>query len=269
MADNITFLDASSVTKTHASKEDTSSIHHPAALAEYIEVSGQPQRVAAATPMPVTSRLPSGTVIDLGAQADAAAGTDAGSFSLISLFKRMLGKMPGFGQTTMALSPTVNIASDQSVIPCGGNTVNVTATPTVTAASAYVTGNTLGALLTFANATRIALGSGVIQAVTLNCKSNQTFSFDVVFFTSTPGSSTITDKTAVAIAVADFDKSIGFVQMGTWVSTGTTSMSLYSSANIPFKLPSGTSLFAVIVVRGTPTFTATSDLSLTVRILQD
>lgn len=269
MADNITFLDASSVTKTHASKEDTSQVHHPVAVVEYIAAGGQPQRVGLTAPLPVTSQMPAGTMVDIGAQADTAATTDGGAFSLIALFKRMLGKMPGFGQTTMALSPTVNIASDQSVIPCGGNTVSVTAIPTITASSAYATGNTCGALLTFANATRIALGSGVIQAVTLNSKSNQTFALDVVFLTSTPGSSTITDKTAIAINTADFDKVIGSVAMGSWTSLGTPSVALYTSVNLPFKLPSGTSLFAVIVSRGTPTFTATSDLSLTVRILQD
>lgn len=56
-------------------------------------------------------------VIDLGQASDAAATTDSGSFSLISLFKRLLQKMPQLGQNTMSQSQAVAIASDQSSIP--------------------------------------------------------------------------------------------------------------------------------------------------------
>ncbi len=54
---------------------------------------------------------------NLGAVADAAASSDGGSFSLISLLKRLIGKFPAsLGQTNMAGSPSVNVASDQSPI---------------------------------------------------------------------------------------------------------------------------------------------------------
>ena len=50
---------------------------------------------------------------NFGAQADAAATTDAGSFSLISLVKRLLGKFT-VGAQTVASSLSVAIASDQT-----------------------------------------------------------------------------------------------------------------------------------------------------------
>lgn len=52
-----------------------------------------------------------------GARADAAASTDAGTFSLISLLKRLLGKFPALGQALAAASQPVVIASDQSALP--------------------------------------------------------------------------------------------------------------------------------------------------------
>ena len=178
-------------------------------------------------------------------------------------------------------SPRVTIASDQAAIPVtpaatevhlgqvGGTTARQTAAPTVTASSAYATGNQVGTKLTLANAARVASGSGVIQSVILNSKSAQTAQFDVIFFSSDPTGTTFTDKTAVAVAVADFDKVLGVAHITDWTAMGTTSVGTLTGVGLPFALPSGTAIYAMIVVRGTPTFTFTTDLSLSVRILQD
>ena len=50
----------------------------------------------------------------IGNQADTAATTDTGTFSLIALFKRLVSKIPGLGQAVSASSLPVVIASDQS-----------------------------------------------------------------------------------------------------------------------------------------------------------
>src|SRR5258708_33299576 len=60
-----------------------------------------------------------GYSVTFGAKADAAATTDAGTFTFMALFKRLLGKLL-VGQQTMAASVGVAIASDQSNLP--GNT---------------------------------------------------------------------------------------------------------------------------------------------------
>lgn len=54
---------------------------------------------------------------DIGAPADAAATTDAGTFSLIALVKRLLGKLPAsLGIKTSAASLPVVLASDQATL---------------------------------------------------------------------------------------------------------------------------------------------------------
>lgn len=68
---------------------------------------------------------------DLGAISDAAATTDTGSFSVISLFKRalqnwttLLSRIPTLGQKNMAGSTPVVISSDQSAVPVSGPLTN-------------------------------------------------------------------------------------------------------------------------------------------------
>lgn len=54
---------------------------------------------------------------DLGNTADAAAGSDTGTGSLIALFKRLLGKLPSsIGQKVKANSLSVTLASDQGAV---------------------------------------------------------------------------------------------------------------------------------------------------------
>lgn len=69
----------------------------------------------------------------IGAGVDAAAGTDTGNFSLIALFKRLLGKIPSLGQATMAASQPVVIASNQTAVPVTGS-FSASFTPDDTAA---------------------------------------------------------------------------------------------------------------------------------------
>src|SRR5260221_13502055 len=66
-----------------------------------------------------------GDGVTFGAKADAAATTDAGTFTFMALVKRLLGKLL-VGQQTMAASVGVVIASDQSNLP--GNTKQLNGT---------------------------------------------------------------------------------------------------------------------------------------------
>src|SRR5258708_15126976 len=65
---------------------------------------------------PVSLYAKDGGNVTFGAQADAAATTDAGTFTFIALFKRLLGTLL-VGQQTMAASVGVVIASDQGNFP--------------------------------------------------------------------------------------------------------------------------------------------------------
>ena len=63
--------------------------------------------------VPVATYMYDGYNVTMGTEADAAASSDAGTFTFIALFKRLLGKLL-VGQQTMATSVGVAIASDQT-----------------------------------------------------------------------------------------------------------------------------------------------------------
>jgi hypothetical protein len=54
-----------------------------------------------------------------------------------------------------------------------------------------------------------------------------------------------------------------------WFSGGTASIGPAQNLAMPFQLPAGTSLYACAVTRATPTFTATTDISLGFRVIRN
>jgi hypothetical protein len=151
----------------------------------------------------------------------------------------------------------------------GGNATTITAAQTVTASSAYASGNAVGGLITVSNVARVSAGSGLIQSVIIDTKSAQTTSTDLVLFNANPSGSTCTDKTAFSVAAADFDKIIGVAHVTDWTSLGTPSVGQAQNLAMPFALASGATVYACLVTRGTPTFAATTDVSVTLRVLRN
>jgi hypothetical protein len=145
----------------------------------------------------------------------------------------------------------------------------LTATPTVST-GAYTSGDNVGGKVTLASACRDTTGSGIIQSVVITSKSIQTATFDVVFFSADPSGSTFTDNVAQAVVDADLSKVIGVAQCTTVVALAAESIHQATAIGLPFALSGGaTTLYAAIVVRGTPTLGSTSDIWLSVRVLQD
>ena len=155
----------------------------------------------------------------------------------------------------------------KGIISVGGITDTISATPTLTASSAYASGNCGGGLLTFANAARVS--SGLVGKVVVASKSARTEMMDLVLLDANPTSTTVTDKSAVALAVADSTKVIGTINLLNWTNTGTTANCTVSGVGLPFKIPSGTTLYGILVMRGAPTFTSTSDLTISIGVHQD
>jgi len=215
--------------------------HHPYAKLEF-GADGTATIVSAANPLPSTDA-------GLGVAADAVATTDTGTFSLIALFKRSL----------------------QSLTSLIGNTgaagVNIFVTPTVTA-GAYTTGQVAGGKISVTSAVRASGGAGIIQAVSVSKRTALTASYDVIFFNADPTNTTFTDNAALAINVADLDKIIGVVSCNTLISLGTPQLLQGLNAALPFKLTTGTTLFAVLVIRGAETYATTTALTLAVDLLQ-
>lgn len=139
----------------------------------------------------------------------------------------------------------------------------------VTASSAYASGNVLGALMTLASAVGFSGGTGVLDRVTAQCKSNQSAQIDVILFSANPTNSVFTNKAAVTVDPADWSKAIGVVHITDWTTIGTPSVGQAIGVGMDVYAQSGTSLYAVAVTRGTPTFASTSDLNIEFEIAQD
>src|SRR5579862_3606551 len=77
------------------------------------------------------------------------------------------------GQSVMATSVPVTMASDQTPMQTAAKRTVVLFTPTVTSGSAYASGNEVGQVLSFTNAVRIAAGSGSIESLLVTDKSAQ------------------------------------------------------------------------------------------------
>lgn len=139
---------------------------------------------------------------------------------------------------------------------------------TVTAASAYVAGNAVGGLITLSNINRASGLSVFIQSVVVASKSVQTAQLDLVFFNANPTGSACTDKTAFSVATADAAKLVGAAHVSDWTASALGSVGQMQQPPIGIT-PAGTAAYACLVTRGTPTFTATSDLTLIVSSVQN
>lgn len=150
-----------------------------------------------------------------------------------------------------------------------GKTTSVAVTLTVTASSAYASGNVVGGLMTFPNVVQATPLSGIIQAISLRFKSVQTGSFDLYLFGSNPTASTFTDKTAPSLNAADFDKVIA-VYSFTANKSGLGTHTIYDLDAVGRAIVlASTSLYGVLITTSTPTFASASDPSVLIATLDD
>jgi hypothetical protein len=130
------------------------------------------------------------------------------------------------------------------------------AVPVVTAASAYVANNVVGGLLTFNNFP----SAGSIRSAHLKMASVQTAEFDLYLFNALPNLTTWTDKTAPAINAGDVTKLVGILKF-TANASGLGTHTIYNLDSIGrTTVPGVNTIYGVLVTKGTPTFTATSDI---------
>lgn len=179
-----------------------------------------------------------------------------------------LTNIAGYLDTVEALLAAATPAGENYTGKSGGDVLRATASPAVTA-GAYAENDVIGVKMTLAGMARIAAGSGIVQSIAVHCKTAQTGAMDLLLFMADPSASTFTDNGALAVNAADFDKLIGVVSFGEddWTSLGTPSIAQKQGLSMPFKLPAGTSLYAVLVARSTPTLGSTSDITLAVNVI--
>jgi hypothetical protein len=152
-------------------------------------------------------------------------------------------------------------------------TFRVAQTPTVTA-GAYVAGNVLGGVLTFASALLAAptatptKWSAILESISVKFKASAaTGEIDVAIFTAAL-TGTYTDHAAPTWNAADAAKLVGVYALPTPQSTLGT-MTCYNLDGIGAAIDgASTSLFAVVTVKGTPTPASTSDVIVELGVLQ-
>lgn len=177
----------------------------------------------------------------------------------------IVGKV-GIDQTTPGTTNKVSIGTDGTVA-IAASTTDVAVTPTVTA-SAYTAGNVIGGIMTFANILAATSFNGVLQSITAKFKASAVVgNLEVAIFKGSPSNGTYTDKTAPTWNASDMANLVGIYVLSSPNSKLGT-MTIYNLDGVGKSLVGGsTSLFAVVIVDGTPTPASTSDFTLQLSVL--
>lgn len=143
----------------------------------------------------------------------------------------------------------------------------VEATPTIDT-GAYATGELIGSeAIVLEGAVGGDAGSklvgGILQSVVITDLSKQSANLDVIFFDVDPSNTTFTDNSAFDADDADLLNIIRTVSVTDWKAFNDNSQGQAHNLATPFVLDTGNSLWAVLVSRGTPTYSATA---LTLRV---
>lgn len=184
------------------------------------------------------------------------------------------------GTQTIANSLSVGLASDTALADLrtigsikavevkNRNDTLITITPTITA-TPYTANDTVGGKQTIANAYRASGGSSVLQSLVILDNASQGAAFDIIFFNADPTAGIYTDNGAVTWST-DFPKVIGrlAVVTGDYVTIAAKKIAKITNIGLKLKGNATTSLFAVIVTTGTPTYAA-GDLNFIFGLDQD
>ena len=135
----------------------------------------------------------------------------------------------------------------------------LTATPTVDT-NIFASGDLIGAtFITFSNGLLAGKHCGQIRHAMIVDNSVNTADIDVLFFNTAPSNSTYTENAALTLHATDQSYLIGETTLAKHTSLAASSIhqtALADATYIPFILTSD-NLYAVLISRGTPTFTAT------------
>lgn len=165
-------------------------------------------------------------------------------------------------------SGSSGLGNNSHIGQVGGEGITISQTPTITA-GAYSAGDTVGGLLTFANAARVAGLGGVIKNMLIIDDAQQSVELELWLFnqTFTP----IADNAPWAPSVADLENLIAIIttESGDWFESSNQGVADVEASKRFDLIAAGTSLFGQLVTRATPTFVATTDLTVKIALLQD
>jgi hypothetical protein len=134
----------------------------------------------------------------------------------------------------------------------------------------YAPGDLLGTKLTLSNALRVTGGSGLLQSITVQDLSNQKSALDVVIFDANPDTTTFTNNAALDVSDADVIRIIHTVSFlaSDYISFADNAVATKSGLAMPVAVAAGRDLYACVVSRGTPTYTA-NELGIAFGFLRD
>lgn len=191
----------------------------------------------------------------------------SGIENLVENYKDMTGYYAK--EVYLAGGTVTGAAGENHIGEVGGSTAIKSQTPTVTA-GAYHAKDAVGGLLTFANAARVAAGSGVIHAVTIIDNAAQSAELVLVLFDRTFTASA--DNAAFDPSDADLANCIGVIKITStdYQALADNAVACVKGIGLPYELPAaGTSLFGQLMCTGTPTYVAATDLTVKLHLLQD
>jgi hypothetical protein len=142
----------------------------------------------------------------------------------------------------------------------------VSVTPTISAAAIYASGDAVGGLLTFANAARFTGGGVWLRQVVVLDKDQERAPLELALFDRifTPtGDNNLFDPSD-----ADLANLLTVVPISEYFNYSTSCAGVSAVIDIPLLL-NGTSLFGQLITRGTPTYTATTDIIVTALLVQE
>jgi hypothetical protein len=160
-------------------------------------------------------------------------------------------------------------ASEVHIGEVHGGALPITVTPTIST-TAYAANDVVGGKLTLANAVRVAGGTSILQSVRVMDRANQKAALQIVFFDADPTNATLTNDTQVDLSAGshgDFPKIAELVVVAaadyvTIDNSGTDyAIAALPALARPIKAATGTTLYAVVITTGTPTYGNAAALS--------
>lgn len=179
-------------------------------------------------------------------------------------------KLVQAGQQTMANSLPVVLPSDQVVLTASNDNYVVSApTITVTAGTAYASGDCVGGKLTLTGISRINDAGVKLETIFVTDAANQKPNLKFLFFNADPTAATLTNDAALALST-DITKVIGMASVDTGDYTTISSAAFAAKNGINAVLKSTTtSVWMAILTTSTPTFTGTTNLSVKLGFSRD
>lgn len=169
------------------------------------------------------------------------------------------------GGTAVETTANAGTGARQTVDP-RPDVVRLTASLT-TNASAYEAGDAVGGVMTFADAVRQAGDSFRIESVTIVDEDQQLVAMSLVLFNA---SVTATDDTTFDPTDADLLNCLGHIPVAAAdYSSFSDNAIAHVDAGFTGLIASGTSLFGVLVTRGTPTYASTSSVHVILVLVRD